>query len=63
MADSWKTDGNCNECRRKDYCNKQCRLARQRMKAMVYSAFTKTPVGKVYDQIIDSQYHDFMTGR
>ena len=30
MADSWKTDGNCNECRRQDYCNKQCRLARER---------------------------------
>ena len=24
MADSWKTDGNCSECRRHSYCSKQC---------------------------------------
>lgn len=63
MADNWKTDGNCNECRRRDYCNKMCRLARERGRAMIYEAFEQTTVGKAYDQIIDSQYHDFMAGR
>ncbi len=24
MADSWKTDGDCEVCRRKDYCSKSC---------------------------------------
>ena len=24
MADSWKTDGDCEVCRKKDYCNKSC---------------------------------------
>ena len=24
MADSWKTDGNCAECRRKSYCGHAC---------------------------------------
>ena len=23
-ADSWKTDGNCEVCRRRDYCGKKC---------------------------------------
>lgn len=22
MSDNWKTDGNCRECRRQDYCSK-----------------------------------------
>jgi len=29
MADSWKTDGNCAECRRKNYCKKQCSKNKQ----------------------------------
>lgn len=24
MADSWKSDGNCEVCRRKNYCTKSC---------------------------------------
>lgn len=24
MADSWMTDGNCDNCRRKSYCSTQC---------------------------------------
>ena len=24
MSDNWKTDGNCRECRRQDYCSKPC---------------------------------------
>lgn len=29
MADSWLTDGNCNECRRRNYCTKRCKKSKQ----------------------------------
>lgn len=25
MTDSWKTDGDCDKCRRQSYCSKLCR--------------------------------------
>lgn len=62
MTDSWKTDGNCNECCRKNYCNKMCRLARERGQAMIYNAFRQTTVGKAYDEIMKSEFHDFTKG-
>ena len=27
-TDQWKLDGDCNKCRKKDYCGKECRAAK-----------------------------------
>lgn len=27
MADNWKTDGNCSECRKQNYCGNPCKAA------------------------------------
>ena len=50
MTDSWKTDGNCNECCRKNYCN----VDLPEKEAMIYNAFRQTTgkaceIMKIYD--------------
>lgn len=45
MADSWLTDGNCENCRRKNYCSTECKLARQRNKAILAGAVANVMVG------------------
>ncbi len=35
MADNWKTDGNCNECRRKNYCGHKCTKHEKAVKGMI----------------------------
>lgn len=53
MADSWKTDGNCNECRRQKYCKKQCTKAYQRGQMELRIATAKAMV-EIYGK------HDLM---
>ncbi len=41
MADSWKTDGNCNECRRQSYCGKPCTAHKNAIKNLFLSWLKK----------------------
>lgn len=45
MADSWLIDGNCDNCRRKNYCSTECKLARQRNKAELAGAVANAMIG------------------
>lgn len=36
MADSWKIDGDCKNCRRKNYCSKSCTLNKRRTELIMY---------------------------
>lgn len=38
MADSWLIDGNCENCRRNNYCKKPCTKAKRNHKNMLYGA-------------------------
>ena len=35
MEDSWKTDGNCNNCRRNGYCTHKCSASRRAEKELI----------------------------
>lgn len=55
MADSWKTDGNCKECRRQKYCSKECTASKRAIRAFIQkvvneklSAMTP-PIKETYD--------------
>lgn len=41
MADSWKIDGNCENCRRKNYCSKPCTLNKRRREMIMHNAVRK----------------------
>jgi radical SAM protein with 4Fe4S-binding SPASM domain len=41
MADSWLTDGNCKECRRKNYCQKACTIHKRRREMGIRNADRK----------------------
>lgn len=41
MADSWLTDGNCEECRRKNYCQKSCTKNKRRGNMIINNAVRK----------------------
>lgn len=45
MADSWLTDGNCDNCRRKNYCSTKCKLARQRDKSELAGVVANAMIG------------------
>lgn len=51
MADSWLTDGNCNNCRRKNYCSSRCKKARVREKRQMYNdVMEATGLGELLDK-------------
>lgn len=35
--EGWLTDGKCDGCRRREYCKKECRAHRERMREMIAS--------------------------
>lgn len=39
--ESWKTDGKCENCKRKNYCQKACTLNKQRGKKAMHNAVNK----------------------
>ena len=45
--------GNCNVCRRKDYCSHECRNHRDRVEHLFELAFASTKAG----QILNAMYH------
>lgn len=48
MADSWLTDGNCNECRRKNYCTKGCKKNKLRKERFVRDVvMNSSSMGKI----------------
>ena len=51
MADSWKTDGNCDECRRQKYCNKRCTKARKCLEAMVHEFVKQEMGGDLFNEV------------
>lgn len=51
MADSWLIDGNCNNCRRKNYCSKPCTKAKSRRKSAIYNGIMNaTGMGQLLDK-------------
>lgn len=52
MVDSWKTDGDCNVCRRRKYCSKQCSANKDAMgKAIHAFLMQKMGLGLVREQM------------
>lgn len=47
MADSWKIDGNCKECRRKKYCSKPCTKNNGRREEMLRKAVMDAMLNKM----------------
>lgn len=60
MADSWKTDGNCDECRRKNYCKKVCTAQKERRKLIALRLLRENPTYRELEKIVGGQYHNFI---
>lgn len=58
MADSWKTDGNCKECRRREYCNKACSANKKRLRYAVHDALLKHTGLGVIESFLRYQHPD-----
>ena len=41
MQDSWKSDGDCEKCRRAKYCKKQCKASFLRCQHLLREAYKK----------------------
>lgn len=52
MADSWLTDGNCSECRRRKYCNNRCKKAKERLQRQMFEVVDRhTGIGRIMASI------------
>lgn len=47
MSENWKTDGNCKECRRRNYCSKACKKHKEYEQAIIAEAVSRTLVGRL----------------
>ena len=41
QTEQWKLDGNCKECRRKNYCKKYCSKRKRRINYEVHNAISR----------------------
>lgn len=58
MADSWLIDGNCEVCRRKNYCKTECKKHRVKRKRSIYNALiSATGVDRILDIISTPNYN------
>lgn len=63
-SNQWEQGGDCNKCRRKNYCSKPCKLVKQKQRA-VMSALIASKMdemsGGAYSKIMTSSvYGKFM---
>lgn len=50
MADSWLIDGNCEVCRRNNYCSTECKIHRAKRKRNLYNAvMSATGMNRILD--------------
>jgi len=56
MADSWKTNGDCKECRRKNYCRKVCTANKRWLNNLVSAKMAEDPVLGLVSNEIDKRY-------
>ena len=62
MADSWLTDGNCQECRRKNYCKTECKKHRASVKRYMYNTMMSvTGMDKILDIMSTGSYNAHKT--
>jgi radical SAM protein with 4Fe4S-binding SPASM domain len=40
-SEQWKLEGDCKECRRKNYCGKDCKAHREATYSMIYGMVAK----------------------
>lgn len=45
--EQWKSDGDCNICRRRTYCNKDCSAHRRGINRIISNAFVNSVAGKM----------------
>lgn len=53
-TDQWKLNGDCSKCRRKNYCNNECSVAKRRkdleVKSIIRGALSKTSAGQFIEK-------------
>lgn len=58
--EQWKSDGNCNKCRRKNYCSKSCtlhtRIEKYRMKVYIAGTMNEMTGGVMEKQIYETVF-------
>lgn len=61
--EQWISGGNCNLCRRKNYCSKPCTLAKRKRKAMIRGLVADAmnqATGGAMQEIIDRTCRDYI---
>ena len=61
MEDSWLIDGNCENCRRNNYCKKACTKAKRRRTNIIHNAVMQaTGMDKILDAMGNREMFDDM---
>ena len=62
MTDSWLIDGNCETCRRKNYCKTECKTHRVKRKRSIYNALlSATGAYRTLDMMSTPNYNAYET--
>lgn len=57
-SEQWKSDGKCDECRRKPYCNKSCSAHDRLLHTKLFESFRKSDAGRLFDTVQKSLGRD-----
>lgn len=60
MADSWKMDGNCDECMRKRYCKQSCKAYQRKIRQDLLSIIMNQPRTKALDEAMNGHLGNFL---
>lgn len=55
-AEQWKLQGNCSECRRQKYCNKECKIHKIKVKNKMYNL-----IAEQFDERTNGLYSEIMS--
>ena len=61
-SNQWELEGNCNICRRKNYCSKPCTRSKRARKALMKemaTSYLDKMTGGAYSDIIDRTGRDY----
>lgn len=50
QLDQWRSEGDCNKCRRKKYCSKQCKARKLHNNYILQKAITSKPYKTFLDK-------------
>ena len=57
-TDQWKFNGNCNKCRRQNYCSKCCSAFNKQVRKNLSEKLNNIPCIKILNKVVKEDFYD-----